>query len=60
MSKDINGNTKRYIKKKIKQAEWFITSIKQRQKTLLSVSRSIVKFQEEFFEEGPKALKPLV
>jgi RNA polymerase sigma-54 factor len=59
-SKGVSENTKRYLKKKIKQAEWFISSIKQRQKTLLSVSKSIVKFQEEFFEEGPKALRPLV
>ncbi|MCX8021895.1 MAG: RNA polymerase factor sigma-54 [Syntrophorhabdaceae bacterium] len=58
--KRADSETRRYIKKKIKQAEWFIKSIEQRQKTLYLVSKSIVKFQEEFFEKGVRYLKPLV
>jgi len=56
----IDGETKRYIKKKQKQAEWFIKSLKQRQKTLYSVSKSILKFQEAFFESGVRFLKPMI
>jgi len=58
--KTVDKETKGYIKNKIKQAEWFIKSIQQRQRTLYLVSKSIVKFQEDFFEHGIKFLKPLV
>ena len=57
---NVDGETKRYIKKKLKQAEWFIKSLKQRQKTLYNVSKSIVKFQEAFFERGIRFLKPMI
>ena len=48
----VNGDAKEYIKKKIKQAEWFMKSLEQRQKTLYLVAKSIVDFQSEFFEKG--------
>lgn len=60
LKKGTNSTTKNYIKKKITQAEWFIKSIQQRQKTLYLVARSIVTFQEEFFEKGFRFLKPLI
>jgi RNA polymerase sigma-54 factor len=56
----LNGDTKEYIKKKIKQAEWFMKSLQQRQKTLYLVAKSIVDFQSEFFEKGIRCLKPLI
>lgn len=59
LDKKIDGETKRYIKNKIKQAEWFIKSLKQRQKTLYLVAKSIVDHQLPFFEKGIKFLKPL-
>jgi len=58
--KAVSGNTRSYIKKKITQAEWFIKSIQQRQRTLYMVSKSIVSFQQEFFEKGLRSLKPLI
>ncbi|HPP05906.1 MAG TPA: RNA polymerase factor sigma-54 [Syntrophorhabdaceae bacterium] len=57
--KNINSETKKYIKNKIKQAEWFIKSLKQRQKTLYLVAKSIVEHQLSFFEKGLKFLRPL-
>ncbi len=54
------GDTKRYIKSKLHQAEWFIKSIQQRQRTLYLVAESILKFQREFFEQGLRSLKPLI
>jgi len=59
LNKKINEETKKYIKNKIKQAEWFIKSLKQRQKTLYLVAKSIVEHQLTFFEKGIKFLKPL-
>lgn len=56
----LDGDAKEYVKKKIKQAEWFIKSLQQRQKTLYLVSKSIVDFQKEFFERGVRSLKPLI
>lgn len=60
LNKGTNSSTKNYIKKKITQAEWFIKSIQQRQKTLFLVSKSIVTFQGEFFEKGLRFLRPLI
>ncbi len=59
-NKTVNGDTRRYIKNKVRQAEWFIKSIQQRQRTLYLVARSIVQFQEAFFEKGLRSLKPLI
>jgi RNA polymerase sigma-54 factor len=56
----LKGDTKDYIKKKIKQAEWFMKSLQQRQRTLYLVAKSIVDFQREFFEKGIRCLKPLI
>lgn len=60
VSEKLNGDTKEYIRKKIKQAEWFMKSLQQRQKTLYLVAKSIVDFQAEFFEKGVRCLKPLI
>ncbi len=59
-SEKVNGDAKEYIRKKIKQAEWFMKSLQQRQKTLYLVAKSIVDFQGEFFEKGIRCLKPLI
>jgi len=59
-SEKVNGDAKEYIRKKIKQAEWFMKSLQQRQKTLYLVAKSIVDFQSEFFDKGVRCLKPLI
>ncbi|HOL05563.1 MAG TPA: RNA polymerase factor sigma-54 [Syntrophorhabdaceae bacterium] len=59
LKREINGETKKYIKNKVKQAEWFIKSLKQRQRTLYLVAKSIVTHQLPFFESGIRFLKPL-
>lgn len=48
-----------YILKKIKSAMWLINAINQRHKTILNVSKAIVKKQSGFFRNGIKDLKPL-
>ncbi len=56
-----DGNlTKEYIQEKIKAGQWLMKSIEQRQKTIYRVTKSILKFQQEFFERGIHYLKPLV
>ncbi|MDH4121207.1 MAG: RNA polymerase factor sigma-54 [Deltaproteobacteria bacterium] len=52
--------TREYIQEKIKAGNWLMKSIEQRQKTILKVTRSILKHQYEFFEKGISHLRPLV
>ena len=54
------AETKAYIDDKLRAAQWVIRSIEQRNKTIVKVVSSIVKFQEGFFERGIQHLKPLV
>lgn len=49
-----------YIQEKLRGALWLIKSIYQRQRTIFRVTKSIVKFQRDFFEKGIEYLKPLV
>ncbi|MFA5422952.1 MAG: RNA polymerase factor sigma-54 [Phycisphaerae bacterium] len=51
--------TKEFLQKNIRSAQWIIDAIAQRKNTLLKVSTSIVKFQREFFDKGELYLKPL-
>ncbi|PIE64602.1 MAG: RNA polymerase sigma-54 factor [Desulfobacterales bacterium] len=53
-------DSRHYIADKLKNAEWFIKSIHQRQRTIYRVMESILRFQYDFFEKGPAYLKPLI
>src|SRR5215467_143633 len=55
-----SSETKAYLDEKLRAAQWVIRSIEQRNKTIVKVVSSIVKFQEQFFEHGIQCLKPLV
>ncbi|MBT3181798.1 MAG: RNA polymerase factor sigma-54 [Deltaproteobacteria bacterium] len=57
---DVGKHTKEYIQERMRAAMWLIKSIHQRQRTLYRVSKSIVKFQVDFFDKGIAHLKPLV
>ncbi len=62
MASDKGGSqeTKDYLDEKLRAAQWVIKSIEQRNKTIVKVVTSIVKFQEQFFDKGVHYLKPLV
>lgn len=55
-----SSETKAYLDERLRAAQWVIRSIEQRNKTIVKVVSSIVKFQEQFFEHGVQYLKPLV
>jgi RNA polymerase sigma-54 factor len=57
---DMEKDSRAYIKEKLKDAEWFLKSLHQRQRTILKVMESILRFQHDFFEYGPTRLKPLI
>lgn len=58
--KEVDAKTNEYIQEKMRGALWLIKSIHQRQRTIEKVTKSIVKFQREFFDYGINYLKPLV
>jgi len=51
--------TRKYMEEKFRSAVWLIRSIQQRQSTLYKVTKSIVKFQRDFLDDGISGLKPL-
>ena len=55
-----NKDTKNYVKEKLNAAQWLISSIQQRQRTIVKVTDSILRFQRDFFEKGVEHLKPLI
>ncbi len=57
---DRKDGAKDYIKEKLRSAQWLIRSIQQRQRTIIKVTESIIKFQREFFDKGISHLKPLI
>jgi RNA polymerase sigma-54 factor len=52
-------NLNEFVSSSIKNARWFIKSIKRRNETLLKVCKAIIEFQRDFFRKGPKYLVPL-
>ena len=56
----LNPESRGYLRENKRNAEWFIKSIEQRQRTIYRVMESLLKFQREFFEYGPGAMRPLI
>ncbi|HVK77237.1 MAG TPA: RNA polymerase factor sigma-54 [Kofleriaceae bacterium] len=52
--------SKDYVQDKLRSAQWLIRSIQQRQRTIIKVTESILKFQRDFFDKGIAFLKPLI
>jgi RNA polymerase sigma-54 factor len=57
---DGSAKAKEYIQEKLRSAQWLIRSIQQRQRTIIKVTESIIKFQRDFFDRGIAHLKPLI
>lgn len=60
MDGDEDEKTRDYIQDRLRSAQWLIRAIQQRQKTILRVTQSVLKFQREFFEKGVQYLRPLI
>lgn len=52
--------TYKFLREKFESAKWFIACIQQRRETLMKIMRAILERQYEFFEKGPKCLKPMI
>jgi len=53
-------NTYKFLREKFESAKWFIACIQQRRETLMKIMQAIVEKQYEFFEKGPKFLRPMI
>ena len=53
-------NTYKFLREKFESAKWFIACIQQRRETLMKIMQAIVEKQYEFFEKGPKLLRPMI
>ena len=49
-----------FLREYHQEAKWFIKSIHSRNETLLKVAEKIIAYQNDFFEHGEEAMKPLV
>jgi len=58
--KNLDKETRDYLKKKIESAKWFIQSIYQRRDTMIRVMNAIIEKQRDFFEGRPDSLKPMI
>ncbi|HXN82048.1 MAG TPA: RNA polymerase factor sigma-54 [Myxococcales bacterium] len=54
------AKAKDYIQEKLRSAVWLIRSIHQRQRTIVKVTDSIIKFQRDFLDKGIAYLRPLI
>lgn len=58
-NRTIDENTRQFLQKNIRSAQWFMDAIEQRKQTLLRVARAVVDHQKDFFDKGKLYLKPL-
>jgi RNA polymerase sigma-54 factor len=58
--KKSNKETRDYIRQRLESARWLINSIHQRRATILRAVEAIIEKQNEFFENGPEHLKPMI
>jgi RNA polymerase sigma-54 factor len=56
---DSSPEVREYIREKIRAGKFLIKSLHQRQTTILSIAKEIVKRQHDFMEQGLSGLKPL-
>jgi RNA polymerase sigma-54 factor len=61
MAKDttVAEKTRKFLHDNILSARWIIDAIEQRKNTLLKVTKSVVKYQRDFFDKGQLYLRPL-
>ncbi len=52
--------TYKFLREKFESAKWFIASLQQRRNTLMRIMRAILERQYEFFENGPRFIKPMI
>ena len=54
------GKDAKYLRGRLQEARWLMSSLEMRNRTLVRVSQAIVNSQQDFLERGDIAMKPLV
>ncbi len=54
------GKDREFIQERLRSAAWLVRAIHQRQRTIVRVTESIVKYQRAFLDRGLGHLKPLI
>lgn len=54
------GKDRDYLKGRMQEARWLMSSLEMRNRTLINVSQCIVDMQQDFLENGEIAMRPLV
>lgn len=57
--KDLEKEDRKFVSDAVKDAQWFMRSIHQRNATLGKAVHSILRYQRLFFDKGPRFLSPL-
>ncbi len=57
---DREKETHKFLREKFESAKWFIACIQQRRSTLIKIMQAILEKQYEFFDGGPRFLKPMI
>jgi RNA polymerase sigma-54 factor len=60
ISESSKSHVSEEISQKLQEARWFVKNIMQRNTTIFNVAKEIVTLQQNFFEYGPIAMRPLV
>lgn len=55
-----SGSLKGPLNQQLIEARWMLKNVQQRFDTILRVTQTIVEVQQDFFEFGPRAMRPLV
>lgn len=55
----LKGKDREYLQEKFRSGKFLINAIEQRQQTIERISREILEFQQDFFNEGSSRLRPL-
>lgn len=54
------GEDLQAIKDQLQEAKWFLSSLENRNSTLLKVGQEIIKRQKDFLEQGDEYMKPMI
>lgn len=58
-NKSTSPKDREFLKRKLQAAQWLIDAIEQRRKTVMNVTKAIVKHQKTFLDKGPEFIEPL-
>jgi RNA polymerase sigma-54 factor len=54
------GEDAKYLQARLQEARWLMNALELRNQTLLKVSESIIRHQQDFLHDGDRALRPMV